>query len=111
MGVRQSATIVFPENTKKSRHRMNEKYKKTKRKRQRTLQSKGPNETDEEEEHDDEDELDDDFDEEAKSDYEQERNDDSGESCGEGIFLNVLIRHFLHSRHYTTFEYAAFLIP
>ena len=86
---------------------MNEKYKKTKRKRQRTLQSKGPNETDEEEEHDDEDELDDDFDEEAKSDYEQDRNDDSGESCGEGIFLNLVISNY---RHFT-FEHAAFLIP
>ena len=55
MGVRQSATIVFPENAKKSRNRMNEKYKKTKRKRQRTLQSKGPNETDEDEDDTDED--------------------------------------------------------
>ena len=87
---------------------MNEKYKKTKRKRQRTLQSKGPNETDEEEEHDDEDELDDDFDEEAKSDYEQDRNDDSGESCGEGIFLDLVISNY---RNCITFEHAAFLIP
>lgn len=86
---------------------MNEKYKKTKRKRQRTLQSKGPNETDEEEEHDNEDELDDDFDEEAKSDYEQDGNDDSGESCGEGIFLILAVSY---CRHIFIFEYAVFLI-
>ena len=92
---------------------MNEKYKKTKRKRQRTLQSKGPNETDEEEEHDNEDELDDDFDEEAKSDYEQDGNDDSGESCGEGIFLILAVSYCRHSRPFlfSTFQYAIFIMP
>ena len=85
MGVRQSATIVFPENTKKSRNRMREKRKRTKRKRQRTLQSKEQNETDDDDDEDDEDDdVDDTHDADNKSDTEQERNDDSADSCAEG---------------------------
>ena len=85
MGVRQSATIVFPENTKKSRNRTREKRKRTKRKRQRTLQSKEQNETDDDDDEDDEDDdVDDTHDADNKSDTEQERNDDSADSCAEG---------------------------
>ena len=83
MGVRQSATIVFPENSKKSKNRMREKRKRTKRKRQRTLQSKDQNESDDDED-DEDDDLDDNLDGANKSDTEQEGNDDSGDSCGEG---------------------------
>ena len=87
MGVRQSATIVFPENSKKSRNRAREKKKRTKRKRQRTLQSKEQNETDDD---DDEDEdIDDSHDGDNKSDTEQERNDDSGDSGAEGKMLHL----------------------
>ena len=89
MGVRQSATIVFPENSKKSRNRAREKKKRTKRKRQRTLQSKEQNETDDDDDEDDDEDIDDNHDGDNKSDTEQERNDDSGDSCAEGKILHL----------------------
>ena len=92
MGVRQSATIIFPENSRKSRNRMSEKRKRTKRKRQRTLQSKDQNESDDDEDEEDEDEEVDDFpDRELKSGTEQDRNEDSGDSCAEGTLRYTLI--------------------
>ena len=87
MGVRQSATIVFPDDSKRSRNRKSEKRKRTKRRRQRTLQSRdrADNDTEDDEDEEDEDDDDDQNEEgEAKSDAEQERIEDSGDSWLEG---------------------------